>query len=1387
MAQFDIALVAYTPDGDRLGPLPAPVQIQGATAPLNDIPSLRFEYLDSAPGAQHLTGPIEIAVEVLNPATGTWLEPKNSRYLYLDWDSNQMDQTGRKSYTCLGYVNLLDRIQTRPPSKAERSLNIEQAKTAAALAKADYVAACNAVKTEVGVPIKNAIVFAGYTTDVTNNGVWVDIGETPVKVYKGNRPIPKEDGEWVEVTTTAARTAAATAYERKLVLDDATAGITRAENDKSFDREFPNATAGLIMKTLIDEAKARGDRLPGMTYSFTSTHDSAGNAWAVTFEEPLVIKAGQSAFGVLQDLTDQGLCDWEMVGRDLRIYNVDTTMLRDRTQYQLVSGIDVTDAPDRGTYSSLTHNVLFLGEEGLTFEMNQTGVMTPWGKWEKSVSQGGVTSKSTGQVLGQHELDAGAGPRTESTRELLFQPGRPQPYVHYIVGDNITAIGANGVAETMRVRQVTLTKKSDGTVTGNLVLGDRFLEREVRQSRKIDGLLGGVIPRGNGDKPGTPVVPGERLPEAPYDLVVMAQNYPDPNGKIIGRLVMDWEWAGTDTNGAPIESHGYQVQIRADHPDELWASMGMANNSEFHMEDVRIRTESGDVEVYQVRVRTVAYNGRVSAWSEIVTVMMEADITPPPVPSAFTLTVERAVITAAWDGKGAGGEVMPLDFKYVEGEIAAAPEGPWTLFASFPAAGSMPVPQMTAYGTYWFRGRSVDTSGNYSEYGAVTSATTEPLVNLPEIQDLVDDYEQKFTEAMENSGLAMDSANGKNRVTHSLSLPSTDGKEQEGDVWWRYSDSMFTTIIGTWQWKAGAWVEGGFGHQVLDSLDAAKISVGFLDAARIRSKSITADMIMVGDFTNFASINALSGSNVTFPSSYATEAIDGYTYKTAGGLNYLAFLDRTTPIPFETSDWIRVTFDATSTASIAVTPYLLFADTMDASDVGSVVTGPNITINSGTGYYSYDIQVPASLTGRTAWSMGIRATDIRSIGVKNVRAYKKMNATLIGPDSIRTSHLGADIIESHHIKANAIQADRLEVGFADFITMTGSLIQTVATANRGIKISSSLNQLLAWNSLGQRTVYINGSNGDVLLGINDAIKIWAASGNVDIGNGKLTINGSSGALSARGDITTGNDDTFRARLSNRSNFAALDIYEAGGNAAPHLAAIFFSGASSIRHYLNETDFASSINLDNDSFYYQHNNGSSITAGPTTAMLATGETILISAQGIVGDSRAHAILPLVSERTTSGSANVNVNNGIMRESTSASKYKLHQKPFDGRQDAILDVPVTTWIDKAEAEAEARRMAPAGPEAHAAEMGPARSGDRPAPEPVNGPRRYAGVIAEDVAAAGLEEFVTYDSDGEINGVMYDRLALTLIPVVKKQRDQINELEARLAELEKKMENL
>lgn len=142
---------------------------------------------------------------------------------------------------------------------------------------------------------------------------------------------------------------------------------------------------------------------------------------------------------------------------------------------------------------------------------------------------------------------------------------------------------------------------------------------------------------------------------------------------------------------------------------------------------------------------------------------------------------------------------------------------------------------------------------------------------------------------------------------------------------------------------------------------------------------------------------------------------------------------------------------------------------------------------------------------------------------------------------------------------------------------------------------------------------------------------------------------------------------------------------------------------------------------------------------------------------------------IYNRTYSGSANVYVTNyGTLGRSTSASKYKLSVENQFKTEEAqlehsknILNLDVRHWFDKEESEITAKECEVDGfCSADAFKL-----------------NRHVGLIAEEVESAGLNEHVVRNEKDEVEGIEYDRLWVHLLPIIKQQQKQIEQLEAKV----------
>lgn len=149
---------------------------------------------------------------------------------------------------------------------------------------------------------------------------------------------------------------------------------------------------------------------------------------------------------------------------------------------------------------------------------------------------------------------------------------------------------------------------------------------------------------------------------------------------------------------------------------------------------------------------------------------------------------------------------------------------------------------------------------------------------------------------------------------------------------------------------------------------------------------------------------------------------------------------------------------------------------------------------------------------------------------------------------------------------------------------------------------------------------------------------------------------------------------------------------------------------------------------------------------------------------------------VYNRTYSSAANVTItSSGTLGRSTSASKYKLNISEIMDAEDLglkLLTVIPKYWFDKSNSELAARDMTEGG----LCDI-----------DPITLNPHY-GLIAEDLRGAGLDAFISTNYEtGEIEGIEYDRLWVTLIPLLRKLVESDVLKDVRLNKIERLMEGI
>ena len=518
------------------------------------------------------------------------------------------------------------------------------------------------------------------------------------------------------------------------------------DGDDKGKRVFKKASAGLVMRTFLDENKTRGG-IP-VTCGFDTGKDSAGTVWKSIMT--LAYTPGISSLTALANLASNKICDWAFDKRTLKIWNMDSTGLcRDLSRISVQLAHDVLEAPEEESIEALASHILVQGDNNKAFTRDNPAAPSPWGKWETYLSQQGISDDDTAALYMQSTLDTAARVRGQYTRALRVNDAPNLPLIDWRPGDWITAPTVMH-GEKVRVQQVTLSLESN-QFKASVVLNDKVYDATVRQAKRVQGITGGAINGGTGG--GIPAPEKDhRVPKAVTDLVVQTDAYISSRGTALGLATLQWAQVSQATDDTAIDISGYRVEYRKNLAGAPWVSGGVTDAQ-------RLTLGIGGLECgqrYEFRVRAVpTYSDRLGDWSNVVVALVASDVTPPSVPSKPVLTSKLGVVDVQWDGRNTAGGGMEPDFDHVEVGISDS-NGNWKYRDSVARDGHCVVTGLE-YRAYWFALRSVDHSGNKSDWGVGASITVASAVSQTDLDRLDKDLRDNKT-AIDNANRELSQA-----------------------------------------------------------------------------------------------------------------------------------------------------------------------------------------------------------------------------------------------------------------------------------------------------------------------------------------------------------------------------------------------------------------------------------------------------------------------------------------------------------------------------------------------------------------------------------------------------------------------------------------------------
>lgn len=518
-----------------------------------------------------------------------------------------------------------------------------------------------------------------------------------------------------------------------------------ADGDNKGKRPFYSSNPGTILKTLLDENKARGGVATGLTLGFDTAKDAAGRNWAKKYT--LYYSLGTDLQTILDALVNGGGCDWRTSGRVLKLWNADSTALSRDLSESIVLQLarDISEAPFEESIADLASTILVEGDNNLLFRMDNPAAPTPWGKWESYSSQGGVSDKDTAQAFMQSTLDDAARVRGQYTRDLVTSGVDDLPLIDFHAGDWITAPTVTH-GEKVRVQEIDLSMRQGEGLSCSIALNDIKYDASVRQAKKIKGITGGAALAGSEGGTTASSDRDHRVPKAPLGLVVQTDAYLGSDGYAHGLATAMWSAVTEATNNTAIEISNYAVEWRRHVDGAPWHSAGTTDKTQLGFGGLDCGTQ------IEVRVRAVpTYSDKLGDWSAVVVATVESDTTPCSVPSKPTVSSELGVITVHWDGKTAAGAQMEPDFDHIEVGEGVNAAGMTVISATQSGPGDYLVTGLKAGSQHSYALRSVDHAGNRSDWSAIASVTVASAVSPEEVKQIQKDLADNKTALKDNT------------------------------------------------------------------------------------------------------------------------------------------------------------------------------------------------------------------------------------------------------------------------------------------------------------------------------------------------------------------------------------------------------------------------------------------------------------------------------------------------------------------------------------------------------------------------------------------------------------------------------------------------------------
>jgi len=435
---------------------------------------------------------------------------------------------------------------------------------------------------------------------------------------------------------------------------------TRIWNDRRY--LYAAKTPGYILNDLFLTAQLRDvGYWDNFTWTFNATVDSAGRAWPTSLGSLEYLPTAKYS-DVISNLVDKGVIEIHLLGDQIQAFVPDTTGRT--TPALLVVGEDVTDAPQQSSADNIVSDVIVLGDDSVSVVRSNPLTSVTFWREEDGISQGGTKDIGTLSIFGDVALSAGDGPRVQRTYELVITQERPfLPVRDYVVGDWVRVQHGDEAVASYRVKQITM-KQDNGRWTGSLVLNDKFIENEIRLTKKVDGIIGGATITGSAQTTDSETR-DTGIPTAPTGVTGNAAQYIDANG--ITKVVGTFTWAAPllNTDGSPVSDiDHYRAAWR--YTDDPPARPWQWRDTDGAVTTMAISPlDPGRTLMFYVRAIDQVGNWSINQPTPFMLDLGTDTIPPPQTSTPLASSIMKQLIIE-WDGLDVAGQPMPPDFSHIE-------------------------------------------------------------------------------------------------------------------------------------------------------------------------------------------------------------------------------------------------------------------------------------------------------------------------------------------------------------------------------------------------------------------------------------------------------------------------------------------------------------------------------------------------------------------------------------------------------------------------------------------------------------------------------------------------------------------------------------------------